>query len=359
METIYDQGRKAFLIKDGDEEMASVPFPFSDKDHQGRDLQMADAADYSFATYYKKDVRELDYRIANVNTGAGGGAPQRVGWMIPFSVLTTEDPAILGEQHMNQYVFYAYCHLLEKEEIMELLVDENELGDILESPNLDDGCLLITCNTRMPANVKYKHLELSLARNGFFVSPTGYSNPHVVQNQELSLIPASDILKADGTYLHDYIEDFLQHHVYDENSFIRFLYLYQIEEVLMDMEMVELLKDYLYLLEHNQPNYRKAESAFKDATESKRLAHIVENAGLNSEIAKELDVKCNAFLNSAPDSFLVQPESIYQVRNHIVHRFRKASGDEPAVKEICDCLELYLYDLLICYKAPKMNRPNP
>ena len=359
METIYDQGRKAFLIKDGDEEQASVPFPFSDKDHQGQDLQMADVADYKFATYYKKDVRELEYCIVNVNTGAGGGAPQRVGWMIPFATLTTEDETILNQQHLNQYIFYAYCHLLEKQEIMEQLADGNELGDILDGLYPEDGCFLITFNTLMPTNITYKHLELSLARNGLFVRPTGYSNPQIVRNPELNLIPASEILKADGTYLHDYIEDFLQHHVYDNNSFIRFLYLYQIEEVLMDMEMVELLKDYLYLLEHNQPNYRKVESTFKDATESKRLAHIVENAELNSGMATILDGKCNTFLNSAPDSLLVQPESIYQVRNHIVHRFRKASGDEPAVKDICDCLELYLYDLLICYKAPKMNRPNP
>jgi hypothetical protein len=358
METIYDQGKKAFLIKDGDDELASVPFPFSDKDHLGQDLQMADAADYLFYTYYKKDVRELDYCKANVNTGIGGGAPQRVGWMIPLSVLTTEDPAIQGEQHMNQYAFYAYCHLLGKEEIMAQLVDDNELGDILERLYLD-GCLLIICNARMPANVTVKHLELSLARNGYFSTSTGYCNPQISSNQELNLIPASEILKPDGTYVHDYIEDFLQHHVYDANSFIRFLYLYQIEEVLMDMEMVELLKDYLYLLEHNQPNYRKAESAFKDATELKRLEHVVENARLNSGMATELDRKCNAFLNSDPNSLLEQPESIYQVRNHIVHRFRKASGDEPAVKEICDSLELYLYDLLICYKLPKVNRPNP
>ena len=134
METIYDQGRKAFLIKDGDEEQASVPFPFSDKDHQGQDLQMADVADYKFATYYKKDVRELEYCIVNVNTGAGGGAPQRVGWMIPFATLTTEDETILNQQHLNQYIFYAYCHLLEKQEIMEQLADGNELGDIIVVP---------------------------------------------------------------------------------------------------------------------------------------------------------------------------------------------------------------------------------
>lgn len=358
METIYDQGRKAFLIKEGDEELASVSFSFSDKDHQEQDLQMIDVDNYSFATYYKKDVRELDYCITNVNTGAGGGGPQRVGWMIPLSVLTTEDPAILGEQHMNQYIFYAYCYLLAKEEVLEQLMDDNELGDILERL-YPDGCLLIISNARMPANITYKHLELSLARNGFFVVSTGYCNPEISQNQELSLTPASEILQADGTYVHEYIEDFLQHHVYDENSFIRFLYLYQIEEVLMDMEMVELLKDYLYLLENNKPNYRKAESAFKDATDSKRLARIVENARLNSAMTAVLDGKCNAFLNSDPNSPLEQPESIYQVRNYIVHRFRKASGDEPAVKEICDSLELYLYDLLISYKLPKVNRPNP
>lgn len=30
-----------------------------------------------------------------------------------------------------------------------------------------------------------------------------------------------------------------------------------------------------------------------------------------------------------------------KVRNHIVHRFRKAASDEATVKSICDHLELY------------------
>lgn len=360
MQLIYNHDRKAFLINEGEEELTSIDFKFSDLDHEGNEMTMEEAAGFTCCEYYKKDVKELAFKVVNVkNTGEGGGDPKRVGWMLPISMLTTEDEETLDKEHVNQYVFFAYCYLLGKEAIVNELINGKELDEILTNA-YPDGCLLIINNANMPEGVTLKKLELSLARNGYFVSPTGYANPLInEEGNNLNLTPAGEILKADGTYIDPYIEKLLKQYSYNSNTFIRFLYLYQVEEVLMNTEMVYQLEDFLYLLKQNKPNYRKVENGLKETTESKRLKQIVENAHLRSTISNALDQKCNEFLNSEGDNPLVQPESIYQVRNHIVHRFRVASGDENAVKDICDHLELYLYDLLICYKLPKVNRPAP
>lgn len=359
MQLTYNHDRKAFLINEGIEELACVDFKFSDLDHQGSVMTMEEAGGYTYAEYYKKDVKELSYRIAYLkNVGEDGGDPQRIGWMLPISMLTTEDEETLAKDHVNQYVFFAYCYLLGKEAIQYELINGKEL-DVILTETYPDGCLLIVNNANIPAAVTLKMLELSLARNGYFASATGYANPLINDEGNLNLTPAGEIQKADGSYIDPYIEEFLRKYSYNRNTFIRFLYLYQVEEVLMNTEMVSQLEDFLYLLKQNKPNYRKVENGLKETTESKRLKQIVENAHLQSTIINALDQKCNEFLNSEGDNPLVQPESIYQVRNHIVHRFRVASGDENAVKDICDHLELYLYDLLICYKLPKVNRPVP
>jgi len=359
MQLTYNHDRKAFLINDGEEELACIPFLFSDLNHQGSVMTLEEAGGYTYAQYYKKDVKELSYRTVYMkNTGESGVDPQRVGWMLPISMLTTEDEETLTKEHVNQYVFFAYCYLLGKEVIQNNLINGKELDEILTKA-YPDGCLLIVNKENIPEGFVLKKLELSLARNGYFASATGYANPLINEEGNLNLTPACDILKADGTYIDPYIEDFLKKYSYNNNTFIRFLYLYQVEEVLMNREMVSQLEDFLYLLKQNKPNYRKVENGLKETTESKRLKQIVENAHLQSTIINALDQKCNEFLNSEGDNPLVQPESIYQVRNHIVHRFRVASGDENTVKDICDHLELYLYDLLICYKQPKVNRPVP
>lgn len=357
MTTIYNPDRKAFLIKDEEDELGVVPFPFSDMNHKGALLTMEEAEGYDFSEYYKKGIRELAFRETYLNVGENGGDPQRLGWMLPIATLTTDDPEILAKEHMNQYVFFAYCYLLGREEVVDRITTEvdKSFGEIL-GELFPDGCLLVTNNDRKPDWFTFKKVELSLARNGFYKTPSGYCNPLINEEGSLNLIPAAEILQNDGTYVEPYIEDFLTKYAYNDNIFIRFFYLYQILEVLMNREMIQQLEEYLDLLRKVKPNYRKIENGLKETTESKRLAKIVENAKLKSDIIKQLDEKCNAYLESDEDNLLTQPESVYQVRNHIVHRFRIASSDEDGLIDVCNHIELYLYDLLIQYKLPKVNK---
>lgn len=357
MKPIYDYIKKAFLFKQEEDILAEVPFPFSDKNHKGELLKIEEVEEYDFSVYYKKGIRELAFRETYLNVGENGGNPQRLGWMLPIATLTTDDNEILDKEHMNQYVFFAYCFLLGNDEVLKRIIsdDDKSFGEILDEL-FTDGSLLVVNNNKKPDGFTFKKVEISLARNGFYRTPSGFCNPLINEAGSLNLTRSSEILKNDDNYIDPYIEDFLTKYAYNDNIFIRFFYLYQILEVLMNQEMIQLLEDYLYLLNHAKPNYRKIENGLKEMTESKRLAKIVENAKLESDIIEKLDEKCNLYLESDEDCLLKHPESIYQIRNHIVHRFRIVSGDEDGLIDICNHMELYLYDLLIQYKLPKVNR---
>lgn len=354
MQRQYNHDRQAFLIKDGEDEFAAVPFPFSDANRTGNVFNEANTANYSFSIYYKKDIAELDYHLVKVNTGAGGGNPQRLGWLIPLTTLTTEDPAILAVPFLNEFAFWAYCYLLDIEDVQNGFSDDGATFEDILDDKFPDGYIFITENSQMPAGMTEKRYELSLARHGFFKKATGYTNPKISLNRgaDIVLSPATEILNAAGGYVNPYIEEFLAHHTFNDNSFIRFFYLYQLVEVLLDAEMVELLRDFANKIENNQTTYKTADKALQKSTESERFGRIVRHSGLATANYTNLDAACNSFLGMAN---LVNPESVYQVRNHIVHRFRKAVADEASVKEICDYLELYLYDLLILYKLPDVN----
>lgn len=356
METIYDSRFKAFLIKDGSDVLGKVPFSFSDQDHKGVLLTTQESKKYIFSIYFKKDIRELAFRETYLNVGKDSDKPNRIGWMLPMATLTTDDQEILAKKHMNQYVFFAYCHLLERDDVVNRITSESNIsfGDIL-GELYPDGSLLIVNKDIIPKGFSLKKVELSLARNGFYKKASGYCNPLIKEKKKLNLIPATDILDKKSNYVEPYIEDFLTKHAYHDNIFIRFFYLYQILEVLMNREMIHQLRGYLDLLENSKPNYRKIENGLKETTELNRLNKIVNNANLKSDIIEDLDKKCNNYLRSDKNSLLVQPESVYQVRNHIVHRFRIASSDEKTLIDLCNHIELYLYDLLIHYKLPKVK----
>lgn len=357
MTIIYNHDRKAFLIKNGEDELADVPFPFSDQNHEGELLKETEAVEYDFSVYYKKGIRELAFRETNLYVGENCGVSKRIGWMLPIATLTTDDHEILAKKHMNQYVFFGYCHLLGIKEVVNRITTENDksFGEIL-GELYPDGSLLVTNKDRKPEWFTFKKVELSLARNGFYKTPSGFCNPLIKELKCLNLIPAAEILQNDDNYVEPYIEDFLTKYVYNDNIFIRFFYLYQILEVLMNREMIQQLEDYLDLIKKVKPNYRKIENGLKETTELKRLAKIVLNAKFNSDIIEQLDEKCNVYLESDENCLLKHPESVYQVRNHIVHRFRIASGEEAGLIDVCNHIELYLYDLLINYKLPKVNR---
>lgn len=352
----YNHAKKKFTFTNDRGESIDVPFGFSDQDVNGHVLTPEVFTDYEIIEVHKKDIPELEYREVHVNTGAGGGDPQRMGWLIPVALVTTDDPVIIAMPHINDYIFIAYCYLINQTKISSRLLTDEDFDSALDS-EYSDAALLIINKTRMPAGITMKHLELSLASFGYFETESKQLNEiaKTRNNSEiLTLSPCKEILKADGNYADDYIQAFLTNYAGVENAFFKFFYLYQIVEVLLDKELIVKLEDYVSLLKKNKATIRKYDTLMKNCTDSDRFNAVVNSAGIQGQTFENLVALCNKFTDTE-DAPLQHPECIYQVRNHVMHRFRKAIEDEKLLGEICEELEIYLYQLLINYKAPKAN----
>lgn len=353
----YNKANKEFIITSDDGLSISVPFGYKDSDVNGNQHTLAEAESYVYGLYYKYNVPELEYKKININQGLQGGAPKFSGWMLPLNLLTTNDPDILALPHINDYVYYAFCYVLKLPIVAEQLLLERDLSEVLDElyPN---GTLLVLNSHRIPNDVTLQKLELSLASNGYFRKASNHLNSNIsskVQKDEIVLTPCNEILNSDGSYMDPYIAEFLEKYAGEKNSFFRFFYLYQIVEVLLDKELIVKLQDYIKLLETNKATIRKYDKLMQNSTELDRFYAIIRNAKLESVDYPDLKSKCNQIISSDPDKPLEHPECIYQVRNHVMHRFRKAVEDEQILAIICDHLELYLYDVLIRYKRPKAN----
>lgn len=352
----YNHACKKFTFTDDKGVAVDVPFGFSDQGVDGRVFTPGALTDYEIIEVHKKDIPELEYREVYVNTGAGGGNPQRVGWLIPVALVTTDDPAIIAMPHINDYIYIAYCYLISQSRISSKLLTDEDFDSALDS-EYSDTALLIINKTRMTAGITMKHLELSLASYGYFFAESKHLNgiaKKMNDSEKLTLSPCKEILKADGNYADDYIQAFLTNYAGEENAFFKFFYLYQIVEVLLDKELIVKLEGYVSLLKKNKATIRKYDTLMKNSTESERFEAVVENAGMKNQSFDNLVTLCNKFTDTE-DAPLQHPECIYQVRNHVMHRFRKAIEDEKLLGEICEELEIYLYQLLINYKAPKAN----
>lgn len=349
METRYDRANKSFLIFDQPGiESARIEFPF--EDHcKNLNFEDEDIANYTFSIYFKNKVKETDCYNLFLHDETVQGNKVRIGWGIPLSTLVTEDDDLRCNPHLSCYVFLAYRHLFALPDFAEI-VDYKSFSEALSSYISPDACLVITNNGRIDANILAR-LELSFARHGFYKNPLCYENNAVrlPNNKKIVLFQTADIQDAVGNYIDSYFLEFISKHITESLPLIRFLYLYQIMEVLFNRVLVQKLKSLLKDIEQDNGSTRELSEELKGQTEYARWEVIEKRAGMQNADYGDLDAKCNAFLGRT-NNLLPHPNSVYQVRNHITHRFRKVIAKANEINEICDLFELYLLDLLINYK---------
>lgn len=349
MEIRYDRANKAFLIYDAPgAEPACIKFPFVDGCRENV-FENEDINNYTFTVYYCKDVKEVDFYNLFVHDETAIGNKKRIGWIIPLSTLITEEEDILTNPHLSCYAFLAYLHLLTLPEFQDV-VDYESFSKVVDSHRFSDMCIVITNNTQFAPN-NLVRLELSFARFGFYKNHVNYKNTAIrfPTNKRLKLYATGDIQQEDGQYIDAYISKFLSDFIIETFPILKFLYLYQIMEILFNIVLVEKLKALLNDVEQDKGSIRELSDELKGQTEFARWESIEEKARINNLKYEELDAKCNAFLGRTTN-LLGHPNSIYQVRNHIIHRFRKVISKPQEIKEICQHFELYLLELLVSYK---------
>lgn len=349
METRYDGTTHSFLIldSDGNESGVSIKYRFLDT-YNGDKFENDNFNDYSFNFCFKENIKESeDYSfIENKDIEDDN---KRVGWVIPLSLLITDDETILENPHLSCYVFQAYKYLLKTPEYEEVLDDESFSTKISEETNRNK-CLLITYNCHL-ADTDIKRLELPLAGYGYYY----YDNHHYnekrksVENNKISLSLACHIIDNTGCYIDTYFEQLLNKHLTIQEPIIRFLYLYQVIEILINKVLIKNLEDLINELKGPTGSIREVSDVLKKQTEIERWKKIESDSAILHSDYEDLSRLCNSYVRRTENPF-EHPNSIYKVRNHVVHRFRFAAQNQNDIKDINNLFEMYLYDLLIKYK---------
>lgn len=349
METRYDRATHSFLILDGNgnELGDSIKYRFLDN-HKGNNFEEENLDDFSFTVCFKERLKESEdfSLIENKDTNDQN---KRIGWVIPLSLLISEDDNIMNDPHLSCYVFHAYQYLLKSDDYAEVYDDQSFNEKINEESNIYK-CLLITNNHHL-ANTDIKRLELPLARYGYYFHDNHHYNEKrkKVEKNKIKLSLAFNVIDNTGSYIDPYFDQLLEKHLTVQEPIIRFLYLYQVIEVLMNKVLIKNLEDLIAELKGPTGSIREVSDVLKKQTEIERWKKIETGSAISPNDYEELGSLCNRFVNRTQDPFK-HPNSIYKVRNHITHRFRIAAQNQNDINDINNLFEMYLYDLLIKYK---------
>lgn len=347
METRYDRANKAFLILDeqGNDTEDSISFKFLDsyKENNHEDEPLTD---FSFEIYYQKGVRESNYRTLYLHDTSLEDNRKIIGMMIPFSALITEDEEMRKNKDLSCYVFHSYQYLLKQEDFQDV-VDYDSMSDII-SERYADTCLCVYHLPSCPLEIHSK-LEISMAKYGYYKTIKDYTNPKIDLTERIVLRPCDGILEADGNPFDQYLFDCIRTHLNEKDPVLKFLYLYQIIESFFTRIVVQDLEGLIAEVKNPAGALKDMSDSLKIRKEINRWTTIEERAQIKGAEHAELDEKCRQFLTST-DANLKHPQSIYSVRNHIIHRFRVAIIQVELLKEINFLFELYLIDVLCRYK---------
>lgn len=349
METRYDRTTHSFLILDsnGNESGDSIKYKFLDT-HDENKFEDENFDAFSFTVCFKEKMKESEDYSFIENTDAVGDN-KRIGWVIPLSLLITDDDTILENPHLSCYVFHAYQYLLKSDEYSEVSDDESFSTKISEEAN-KNKCLLMTYNHHL-ADTDIKRLELPLARYGYYFHDNHHYNEkrNSVENNKIRLSLASNVIDNAGRYIDPYIDQLLEKHLTVREPIIQFLYLYQVIEILINKVLIKNLEDLIEELKGPTGSIREISDVLKKQTEIERWKKIESDSAILASDYEDMKTLCNKFVERKEDPF-EHPNSIYKVRNHIIHRFRIAAQHQDEIKDINNLFEMYLYDLMVSYK---------
>ena len=188
-----------------------------------------------------------------------------------------------------------------------------------------------------------------MAKYGYYKTIKDYTNPKIDLTEKIIRRPCDGILEADGNPFDQYLFDCIRTHLNEKDPVLKFLYLYQIIESFFTRIVVQDLEGLIAEVKNPAGALKDMSDALKIRKEINRWTTIEERAQIKGAEHAELDETCRQFLTST-DANLKHPQSIYSVRNHIIHRFRVAIIQVELLKEINFLFELYLIDVLCRYK---------
>ena len=326
------------IICETDGNCSEIVFLYDDKSSDGKLFDISLFSNYCFIELYNTVIKEehiLEIKIE-----------ERIGMIVPFiSIINCVSTPFIRTLH-SWYLFLATAYYLTKKDDIDSDSDSGiKCFVILEKAKIESECVKDT-----------ELIEWALMSDNY------YSKPKKNNSLLKSISKKGISLKLISLYLREntYIREYFRNYIYEPDTIKRFLYSYQIIELLLDDVLIEAFHNNILNCRDGNLSLRSVNT--EGLTENSRLNTILDKIGRKSN--SEFDAACKDFLKLAgrnTDKLGSFPDSLYQVRNYIVHRLRFIVNSplEKGLTTINDYFELFIFSIVESYnKNSKIDMEN-
>jgi len=301
----------------------------------------------------ENDVFEVDFY----------GVEERVGWIFPITILESNENDYQNFKNLNNYKFIAYKKLLEGS--LRFLGDEpKENYNLRDFYNECSICILSKNVTSTVTNFNIDDYILSFYNFGYlsYDQNNGSKAAAIFDKSDFivtmrSLDRKKITLKQSSFSVknNDFIRALYHEHLLQSgNHVIRFIFLYQIIEDLMQVEFNSQFDN--YLVDFQEKTIGKndlKESLIKASSERTLVKYIFNRCTLFPEIKDAFKEECLVLFSNVnktlknPDSI---SDSIYDLRNLITHQFRDLRHYDNQLSRVIEVFERLITNTLLTYR---------
>lgn len=286
---------------------------------------------------------------------------ERIGWIFPITILESNDNEFTNSKNLNDYKYIAYQKLLELNTVIssrDFSGDFVKLSDIFKNVIV---CILCKKTIDKIINFSIDSYILSLYKCGYLLlddipkSKAIYDRKEFVkdmrQRKRITITKAKFDISAN-----DFTKSlFKEHLLQSEHYIIRFIFLYQIIEHLMDLEFDNQFK--LHLEEYQNKKLTKndlKENILTSTRERDLINSVFNRSAIKQELKGDFIQECDFLFNDLGLSLNSKknfPDKIYDLRNLITHSLRELTTKSESLKKITEIFEQIIVELLINYKT--------
>ena len=290
----------------------------------------------------------------------------RIGWAFPITILESNDNDFSENAHLNKYKYVAFKILLESK-YLEFQINDIDISKIRLSDIYSENAIVIIQSNEQIKNIsnyKFNNYLPSFASYGYFLKNKHKLIASFEVNKKFALerrkvkklklknstFNLDDLIFLKLLYTR-YLKS-LNHHL------LRFHLLYQVIEhfiseyfnsefdhLVNDYSQGDLLKNDFFEKISNLKSERKSINKIFEILNINKTSKIF---GIVTDLARDCDA---LFLNRNKKSSNQIGDQIYDVRNLVVHEYRKLTdGDLNLLENITFGIELIVNHLITNYK---------
>jgi hypothetical protein len=291
---------------------------------------------------------------------------EKIGWIFPINYLDSDQYDNLSDStNIDLYKFAAYSKLLTYKgaEIKQPLLQDSKRYNILDFYDENLIILILHKNTiDKVINFKIENYDISLAKIGycrFNVSKAIFNsnkNALLYEAKKLKklILKKSNFNIDENPFVKSVFYQYLNH---TENCYLRFVFIYQIIELLMDQARDEVFIKNLNLYQSNILNKNDfRENIGESLKERNSIKQVFSNSIRNLNEHIDFIQKCNGFLikNGSKEAETLS-SAVYNLRNLLVHNFRFVAENLDELDELVTYLEFIIIEILMNYNFTVFN----